>query len=128
MFDGTYQEQDLIDLDWEYEAYWSLIWALGIIGDISNGADVCNCDFAIKLVTESKTYEDFKSKCNLRDINEVLDMLDLYYRYHWAVVDKRINPQTNIGALNPSVVVERRRGLEWLISNEEDWYDISLDT
>lgn len=128
LFDGTYQEQDLIDLDWEYEAYWSLIWALGIIGDISNGADVCNCDFAIKLVSESQTYEDFKSKCNLRDINEVLDMLDLYYRYHWAVVDKRINPQTNIGALNSSVVVERRRGLEWLINNEEDWYNISLDT
>lgn len=128
LFDGTYQEQDLIDLDWEYEAYWSLIWALGIIGDISDGSDVCDCDFAIKLVVESKTYENFKSKCNLRDINEVLDMLDLYYRYHWAVVDKQINPQTNTGALNSSVVVERRRGLEWLISNEEDWYDISLDT
>ena len=23
---------------------------------------------------------------------------------------------------------ERRRGLEWLISKEEDWYNISLDT
>lgn len=35
---------------------------------------------------------------------------------------------TSIGALNPEVVVERRRGLEWLFSEEEDWNDISLDT
>ena len=43
-------------------------------------------------------------------------------------VKKRINPDTPIGNLNPEVVVERRRGLEWLISEESDWYNISLDT
>lgn len=128
LFDGTYQEQDLIDLDWEYEAYWSLIWALGIIGDISDGSSVCDCDLAIRLVVENKTYENFKAICNLRDVNEILDMLDLYFRYHWAVEDKRINPQINIGTLNPSVVVERRRGLEWLVSSEDDWYNVQMNT
>jgi len=24
--------------------------------------------------------------------------------------------------------MERRRGLEWLISEESDWFDISMDT
>ena len=55
-------------------------------------------------------------------------MLDLYYRYHWACVEKQVNPNTNIGLLNPGVVVERRRGLEWLFSEEDDWNKISLDT
>lgn len=55
-------------------------------------------------------------------------MLDLYFRYDWACVEKRVKPETSIGNLNSSVVTERRRGLEWLISEEQDWYDISLDT
>ncbi|MCI8654866.1 MAG: DUF4272 domain-containing protein [Clostridia bacterium] len=39
-----------------------------------------------------------------------------------------MKPETNIGNLNPEVVLERRRGLEWLISKEYDWNNISLDT
>ena len=64
---------------------------------------------------------------NTIGVVQALDMLDLYYRYHWACVEKRIKPETSIGNLNPSVVVERRE-LEWLISETQDWYDISLDT
>ena len=55
-------------------------------------------------------------------------MLDLFYRYDWACTEKRLNPDTPIGNLNPEVVVERRRGLEWLISEEDDWFDIPLNT
>ena len=62
------------------------------------------------------------------NIEEVLDMLDLYYRFDWATTNKRIDSNTNIGNLNPEVVLERRRGLEWLISDENDWYDIQLNT
>ncbi len=128
ILDGTYEMQDAIDIDWEYETYWSLVWALWLVEDISDATDVCDCNYAIQLFNESNSYEEFKSKCKLRDINEILDMLDLYYRYDWACVEKRVEPETSIGNLNPSVVVERRRGLEWLISEAQDWYDISLDT
>lgn len=128
ILDGTFEMQDAIDIDWEYETYWSLIWALGLVDDISDASNICDCDYAINLFNESNSYEDFKSKCKLRDVNEILDMLDLYYRYHWACVEKRVKPETSIGNLNPGVVVERRRGLEWLVSELQDWHDISLDT
>ena len=63
-------------------------------------------------------------------INVILEILklDLYYRYHWACVEKQANPDTPIGKLNDEVVMERRRGLEWLVSKEKDWNNISLDT
>lgn len=129
LFDETYTEQDLIDLDWEYETYWSLLWSLGIIRDISDASTVCDCKLAINLVIKSANYDEFKSRCNMRDVNEILDMLDLYYRYNWAITEKRINPNsTSIMNLNPSIVIERRRGLEWVISQEEDWYNIPLNT
>lgn len=128
LIDGTYEIQDAIDIDWEYETYWSLVWALGLVDDISDASVICDCNYAIQLFNECNSYEDFKGKCKLRDVNEILDMLDLYFRYDWACVEKRVKPETSIGNLNSSVVTERRRGLEWLISEEQDWYNISLDT
>ncbi len=128
IFDGTYTRQDAIDLDWEYEALWSLFFALGLVDDIKNGGVLCDCDYIINTMKENNDIEKFKNICKLRDIEEILDMLDLYYRYDWACTEKRINPETNIGNLDIGNVIERRRGLEWLISNEDDWYEISLDT
>ena len=128
LFNGNCSKQDAIDVVWTYEAYWSLVWALGLIDDISNAVEICDCQKAISLVSECGSLEEFKKQCHVRDIEEILDMLDLYYRYDWACTEKRFNPQTSIGGLNPEVVVERRRGLEWLISEENDWFDISLDT
>lgn len=129
LFDGSYEKQDVFDVAWTYESYWAIVWALGLIDDdISVPNKICDCNKAIKLVSETESYEDFKSKCKLRDVDEILDLLDLHYRYHWACVEKRIDPSTNIADLDPEVVYERRRGLEWLFSEEDDWFDISLDT
>ena len=130
LYNGTYTKQDVLDITWSYECYWSLVWALGLV-DTNEFApnSICNCQKAIDLVVSCKTYQEFKNRCNLRDLDEILDMLDLHYRFHWACVEKRVNPDsTNISDLNPEVVYERRRGLEWLFSNEDDWYNISLDT
>ena len=113
---------------WSYECYWSLVWALGLIDDIKDASGICDCKKAGSIVYDCKNYDEFKSKCKLRDIEEILDMLDLYYRYHWACVEKRIKPDTIIGSLDSEVVWERRRGLEWLVSDMEDWNKISLDT
>jgi len=128
LLDGEYTKQDAIDISWTYEAYWSLVWALGLVNDIKKPYDICDCRTAINLVASCESFNEFKNKCKIRDINEIVNMLDLYYRYHWACVEKQVNPNTNIGLLNPGVVVERRRGLEWLFSEEDDWNKISLDT
>ena len=125
LFDNNYTEQDIIDVVWTYECHWALIWALGMIDnkDFEIPNDICDTDKAIALLSHIK--DDGK----LRNVEEILDMLDLFYRYHWACVEKRINPNTtSIGELEPPVVMERRRGLEWLFSEEDDWNDISLDT
>lgn len=128
LFENRYSHQDAIDVAWTYETYWALIWVLGLIDDIRLPYDICDCKKAIAIVADCKDYEDFKSKCRIRNIEEILDMLDLYYRYHWACVEKQVKPDTNIGSLNPDVVIERRKGLEWVISEIIEWDNISLDT
>ena len=126
IIDGTYSEQDAIDMDWAYEIYWAICWCLGLVDDIKDASKVCNCNMAISFVMNSKSFEEFKSKCNMRSISEILDMQDLYLRYNWAINEKKINPNSSIGNLNASNVIERRRGLEWVISKENDWYNISM--
>ena len=128
LFENNYDEKTKINIMWSYECYWSLVWALGLIDDIKDASGICDYKKAGSIVYDCKNYDEFKSKCKLRDIEEILDMLDLYYRYHWACVEKRIKPDTIIGSLDGEVVWERRRGLEWLVSDMEDWSKISLDT
>lgn len=129
LVNAQFSEQDVIDVIWEYECYWSLVWALGLVDNIEDAGAVCDCETAVHLVADCADYEEFKSKCKMRDIEDILDMLDLYYRYHWATVQhKWIDKELPIGDLNEEIVYERRRGLEWLISDEDNWYDISLDT
>lgn len=129
LFDGTATPQDITDIVWEYECYWALVWALGLVDDISDASDICDCRKAIQFVSQCGSLDDFKSKCSLRSADEILDMLDLYYRYHWAVVQhQHVDPNCSVGDLNGEVVFERRRGLEWLICDTADWHDISLHT
>ena len=129
LIDGSFVQQDIIDVVWEYESYWALVWALGLVDDITDAENICDCPTAVRLVSQCGSFEEFKNKCNLRCADEIMDMLDLYYRYHWAVVQhEKIDRKCPIGGLNDDAVFERRRGLEWLVCNTEDWNNISLDT
>ncbi|MBR1852398.1 MAG: DUF4272 domain-containing protein [Lachnospiraceae bacterium] len=124
--DGSYSEQDAIDMDWAYEAYWALCWCLGLVDDIKDGGELCDCDAAISFVREAETFEAFMGKCKLRSVSEILDMQDLYFRYNWAINDRKVHANTEVGNLDASNVIERRRALEWILSEEEDWYDITM--
>ena len=130
LFNNNYTPKDAINVSWQYECFWSLIWALGLIknAEIMPPTKICDCNKAINIVSSCKNYEDFKNKTKLKSSEKILDMVDLFFRYDWACVEKRLKPETNIGFLNPEVVKERRKGLEWLISEIDDWNEISLDT
>ena len=119
-----FTQQDLVDIVWTYEVYWSLAWALDLITDkeLANAENICDTEKAMMLSASGLP------SSRLRNVEKILDMLDLFYCYHWACVEKQLRPETAIGKLNPEVVVERRRGLEWLIGEEADWNEISLDT
>lgn len=117
------------DIIWEFESFWALCWALGFVEDISDAGTTCDKVLAQRFVAESGSLDGFMERAKLRDIEEILDMLDLYYRYHWAVVEQRVhNPALPVGELRQFVVSERRRALQWLISPEQDWFSIALHT
>lgn len=128
---GPSEEQDVINMAWKYEAYWTLIWALGILDELNYPSQICDCDFAINVVADCNDFDEFMKKVNLRSIDEILNEADLIYRYNWACVDARIHGKNAPAKLDSGVVFERHWGLNWLIgkgTDNDDWDCVSTDT
>lgn len=129
-FNGSPSEQSVTDMIWRYEAYWVLLWALGITEDLSYPSDICDCDFAIKVVSDCDSYEEFMEKVHLRDIDEILNETDLIFRYDWACVNASLKGLEAPGGLISDIVIERHKACNWLIDfdQDDDWDNVSTNT
>lgn len=116
IINGQADQQDAVNMIWKYEAFWALLWAMGVTKKLEFPSEICDCEFAMNMVDKFRDFETFLTGVKLRSTGEILAELDLIYRYHWACVNKRANPQNNTqtAGLDESVVMERRAGLEWL--------------
>lgn len=76
-----------------------------------------------------RSVEQFRSDAVLRPVSQILDEADLIYRYHWAVVDARVNSKDTPAGLEGGVVYERHYSLNWLIGYmDQEWDEITTDT
>jgi hypothetical protein len=119
------EKQALQDL---VEALWALTWALGIGGRM-DFARPCPDDF-VDLFPDVKKDEPaagFRSRASLRKTEEIAQALDLAYCLHWALREAELRGKRIPGKVHPYVVIERRRALEWILSDEA-WDEITLDT
>lgn len=127
ILENNYSKQDVVDIIWTYESVFTLMWAIGYKADKYelDVSKICSGDAVIFDMREIANGTNFIP--NLKK-EKVLNVLDLFYCYHWACVEKQIHPETPIGNIDYEVVVERRRALEWLINDEKDWFNIELNT
>lgn len=111
------------------EGAWALAWALRLVPDLDPwvGADAAFVRILPDLKVDEPTTRLRKSAGSLRSSEELLPALDLSYCLHWAVRDAALTASSAPGELIPYVIIERRRALEWLVSNEE-WDELTLDT
>jgi len=75
-------------------------------------------------ISTCNNYKDFASKCLFRDVNDILDLADLTYRYDWYCVDCEAKGLE--ATINPEVVVERHRALNWIIS-DDSWDKVEIN-
>ena len=124
--DLTADPQDRINAAWRYEGVHVLLWALGIYDVIGRPDTITDVPLLASTLRELGA-EGLFAQGQLRSQAELLDAADLMYRYHWAVMQARLDGVTAPAGLDPSVVQERRYALEWLITNVA-WDDVSTDT
>lgn len=112
----------------QVESIWALAWAMGVVKELNFTKD-CDDSFVAQLpnLRWNQSSADFRKKINSRPLKEIVSACDLAYCLHWAIRQSEIDGKPLAGNLKPYVVIERRRALEWLLSNEE-WDDVPLDT
>jgi len=111
----------------QIEGIWALCWCSNIVSDL-DFSKPCSGDF-VKLLPDLKKDEsgaNFREKASLREPEEVVAKCDLAYCLHWGIVHAGLTGRLK-KAINTYVIIERRRALEWILSNES-WVEISLDT
>lgn len=126
--DATPSEHDRVQFAWRYEAAWVLLWALGYVEELQKPVGICDVPRAVRFMKE-RSAAQFLADAKLRPIDEILDHADRIYRYHWAVVDARVNDKPAPSSLEPGVTMERHHALNWLIGYmDQAWDDVSTDT
>lgn len=118
-------KKDIIRLSWNQESLFTLAWCLGLQRELplpDREADLSSIFAKIppqiaasKFVVQSKRIER----------RRILQEADLYYCYHWAT--RHPEKWTHPVSLSLDVVIERRRALDWVISDER-FNEIALDT
>ncbi|MDO7907778.1 DUF4272 domain-containing protein [Paenibacillus sp. JX-17] len=120
---------EAVGYSWGYEGFWVLLWALGHVDELGAPDQICDVAGAVSLLQQFDSYEAFAAASHLRSPDEILDAVDLIYRYDWICVDSRIREQPVPGGLDSGVVYERHRTLNWLAGYMgQDWDEVRTDT
>jgi Domain of unknown function (DUF4272) len=120
--------QEVTNFTWGYEALGLLAWALGVFEELP---------FPDRIVEVPRLARAFMSldpaawvaSARLRAPNELLDALDLHLRLHWATRDAGQKGSEPPAGIEPGVVAERHRALNWLVRFEDaGWDDVDTPT
>ena len=112
----------------QVEALNAFAWMLGYVKEMEFD-QVCENNL-ISLYPDIKnkaSSTEFRAKSNIRSLQEIVEKCDLSYCLHWAVTDAGLSNKRLPGDIGTHVIIERRRALEWALSNDE-WDEVSLDT
>lgn len=112
----------------QVEGMWTLAWALGIVPHLDFAKD-CDNKFVMVLpnLKIGEKSDALRSKVKPRATEEIIAACDLAYCLHWAVRQAQLTGGKLPGKVQPYVIEERRRALEWLLSNDL-WDEVPLDT
>ena len=122
------EEQDKVNLHWYLESLWSLIWVMNKFDELNINEPIPDdmIDYCPNLQNEEGP-EKFTQNIQLRTVEQIYSMRDLYYRAMWCARNFNLNAHTHVN-FNMSLIMERRRGLTWCLDNNSDWDNISQDT
>ena len=127
MADAAASDLDRVEYSWAFEAALPIAWALGRIPQMDRPERLVDPATLIDLI-EPDDGKAFVANARMRPQAEILDAADLIYRYHWAVREAGLNKRPAPARLDGEVVMERHRGLNWLIGYEAEWDEVTTDT
>jgi len=123
----TYHQR--AQFSWGIEAAVPLAWSLGWLDELYR-PDVCaEANPLLELAYANGVVRIAQAR-TVRQETDLLDATDLLYRYHWAVRQAGLDGREPPAGLDPGVVMEWHRALNWLTRycDEDDWDEVTTDT
>jgi hypothetical protein len=100
------------------EALWALGWATSLFRSLDFGR-ICGPELAMIFgdLEDLRGVRALRKRCKLRRFDEILAACDLARCLHRGIVMADKNGSPPPGKVQPQVIVERRRALEWLLGD-----------
>ncbi len=127
---GGFSNQEKIDLSWQSEAVWVMLWALHKIDKLELPVEQCEVAKIVELIPDYlEPFEGFIQSVEIRDTSDILDQSDLIYRLHWATRHAYLNNVALDIDLDLSIIQEWHYAINWITSyGDLDWDDVTTDT
>ena len=128
---GEITQDDANQMQWRLEMCIPLFWACGFWKRLDYPNEITDTTKLIALISSCGNFNELMSLVKIRDPKAILDEADLIFRMDWACVEARLKGDPRImGDLFSDVVVERHKGLNWLIGafDAEDWDNVRAHT
>jgi hypothetical protein len=115
-------------LSWRFEALLVLAWALGYRETLPSPTSPTD-GVEVAQIFRDRSLAELVAGARPRSPAELLDLADLLYRYHWAIVDAGIAGRTPPAGLSADVIMEWHQAINWLIGYQgASWDDVPTDT
>lgn len=123
------EQKEAIRFSWQYECLYVMLWALGLIKELSFPDQICDVGATVRIMSEHNSLKQLLEVSTLRTREELLNEADLIYRMDWGCVDARIKGLPMPHKLVGGVVVERHKCLNWLIgADQAEWDNVDVST
>jgi len=121
-------EQDQAKIYWFIEAVWTLAWVNGLHNKLTlnSGVDDNLADL-IPNIAKDESASNFIKNFKTRKEKEVFEMLDKLYRAHWFARNNNLKGIAN-DKVNLDIIIERRKALEFVCYDQDNWNEIELNT
>ena len=117
-------QQLLVDISWREEALHALLWVLRLVDDLPPD-QMCPRQPVYEQLAPGLDPGRARSDVRMRPLSAIAAMLDFYYCLHWHARKAQYHGDVWDHHIAPSVVLERRRALEWLFQDAR-WEDVDL--
>ena len=126
IFDRMPTQQDSVTFGWCYECALTLSWAVGVIDKLPFPGTICDVELIAQKLLKLGA-GGLREAAKARPVSDILDSLDLHQRLHWITRQAQVDKKTAPAGLEPGVIQERHRTLNWLVQFENAAWD-EVDT
>lgn len=128
---GVLSEQEEINFSWYQESIVALLWSIRVVDKMQSIRNEMKLSSLYKFMPPEVNLTEFISLAILRSEKEILEEAEFYYCCHWALRHPEVwglFGKRKMKNFNFSVILERRKALEWVLEKTLDWDEIPLDT